>query len=319
MQLPLDRELQLGFSTTVPSAAVARQTAAFAERLGYRSVWTGDHIAFPVPMLDPLLQLAQLAAHGERIQVGTCVYLLPLRHAVPVAKQVATLDHLCGGRLVFGVGVGGEFPNEYAACGVPVGERGARLSEAIRVLRALWTGEPVSNPGPFYPFPEVAMRPRPVQSGGPPIWCGGRAEAALRRMGRQADGWLAYVVTPERYRDGLIAIEKEVAAAGRPLERFGTGHMLFTRVDRSFDEAWDCATEHLSRRYAMDFRAAARRYAALGRPEDVAERVCAFFSAGVRHLILDPVGPPEDRDAQLEWFASEVRPLLQEAVPCATD
>jgi alkanesulfonate monooxygenase SsuD/methylene tetrahydromethanopterin reductase-like flavin-dependent oxidoreductase (luciferase family) len=220
---------------------------------------------------------------------------------------------------VFGVGVGGEFPNEYAACGVPVGERGERLSEAIDVLRKLWTGEPVSHEGRFYPFPEVSMRPRPLQVGGPPIWCGGRAEAALRRIGRQADGWVAYVVTPERYRDGLIAIEKEVVATGRELERFGTGHMLFARIDASFEGAWDCATEHLSRRYAMDFRSAAKRYAALGRPEDVAERVHAFVSAGVRHLIIDPVGPAEESDAQLERFASEVRPLLQEVFPCAMD
>jgi len=319
MNLPLDRELQLGFVTTVPNAAAARRTAGVAERLGYQSVWTGDHIAFPVPMLDPLLQMAQVAAHAERIQVGTCVYLLPLRHPAPVAKQVATLDHLCGGRFVFGVGVGGEFPNEYAACGVPVGERGARLSEAIDVLRKLWSGEPVSNRGRFYPFPEVAMRPRPVQAGGPPIWCGGRAAAALRRIGRQADGWVAYVVTPERYREGLIAIEKEAAAAGRELERFGTGHMLFIRIDASFEGAWDCATEHLSRRYAMDFRGAAKRYAALGRPEDVAERVHGFLSAGVRHLIIDPVGPAEESEAQLERFATEVRPLLQEVLPCAMD
>jgi alkanesulfonate monooxygenase SsuD/methylene tetrahydromethanopterin reductase-like flavin-dependent oxidoreductase (luciferase family) len=193
------------------------------------------------------------------------------------------------------------------------------MTEAIEVLRKLWTGEPVSNEGRFYPFPEVAMRPRPLQAGGPPIWCGGRSEAALRRIGRQADGWVAYVVTPERYRDGLIAIEKEMAAAGRAVERFGTGHMLFTRVGRSFEEAWDCASEHLSQRYAMDFRAAARRYAALGRPDQVAERVHEFVSAGVRHLIVDPVGPPEERDAQLEWFADEVRPLLREESTCATD
>jgi alkanesulfonate monooxygenase SsuD/methylene tetrahydromethanopterin reductase-like flavin-dependent oxidoreductase (luciferase family) len=95
--------------------------------------------------------------------------------------------------------------------------------------------------------------------------------------------------------------------------------MLFIRIDASFEGAWDCATEHLSRRYAMDFRGAAKRYAALGRPEDVAERVHEFLSAGVRHLIIDPVGPAEESEAQLERFATEVRPLLQEVLPCAMD
>jgi alkanesulfonate monooxygenase SsuD/methylene tetrahydromethanopterin reductase-like flavin-dependent oxidoreductase (luciferase family) len=253
------------------------------------------------------------------LRVGTCVYLLPLRHPVPVAKQIATLDHLADGRFVFGVGVGGEFPDEYAACGVPVRERGARLSEAIEVLRKLWTGESVAHEGRFYPFPPVRMQPRPLQPGGPPIWCGGRAPAALRRMGRQADGWISYVVTPERYRDGLVAIEKEAAAVGRTIERFGTGHMLFTCVEQSFEEAWERATEHLSLRYAMDFRTPAKRYAALGRPEDVAARVQEFLAAGVRHLIVDPVGRFEEREAQLERFAREVRPLLEETSRCATD
>jgi Luciferase-like monooxygenase len=109
-----------------------------------------------------------------------------------VAKQVATLDHLTEGRLIFGVGVGGEFPKEYEVCGVPLKERGARLSEAIRMMRKLWGGVPVShNGGRYAAFEGVAMQPPPRQPGGPPIWCGGRSEGALRRTGRLGDGWLA--------------------------------------------------------------------------------------------------------------------------------
>ena len=154
------------------------------------------------------------------------------------------------------------------------------------------------------------MRPRPVQPGGPAIWCGGRAPAALRRAAQKADGWVSYVVTPERYREGLLAIEKEAAAAGRALDRFHTGHLLFTWIDASYETALDRATEHLSTRYGMDFRNAARRYAALGRPEDVAARIAEFREAGVRHVIVDPVGPLQERDSLLERFASEAWPLL---------
>ena len=125
--LPLLSDVSIGFISAMMNPAATRATADLAERLQFDSVWVGDHVAFAVPIMDPLLQLAQLAAHNQRLQLGTAVYLLPLRHPTPVAKQVATLDHLTGGRLVFGVGVGGEFPNEYAACGVPVNERGARL------------------------------------------------------------------------------------------------------------------------------------------------------------------------------------------------
>jgi alkanesulfonate monooxygenase SsuD/methylene tetrahydromethanopterin reductase-like flavin-dependent oxidoreductase (luciferase family) len=124
------------------------------DRSGYDSLWVGDHISFALPILDPLLQLAQAAVASRRLQLGTAVYLLPLRHPTPVAKQVSTLDHLTEGRFVFGVGVGGEFPKEYEACGVPLGERGARLSESLTVLRKLWIGEPASHDGRFFKFEE---------------------------------------------------------------------------------------------------------------------------------------------------------------------
>ena len=231
----------------------------------------------------------------ERLTLATGVYLLPLRHPTAVAKQVGTLDKLAGGRLIFGVGVGGEFPNEYAACGVPVNERGARMSEGISVLKKLWTGESVSNDGRFYPFDDVRMLPRPTSPGGPPVWCGGRSAPALRRCGRLADGWISYVVTPDAYREGLNAIEAAATAAGRDIGSFGTGHLLFARIDDNPERALDVASESLSERYAMDFRKATQRYAALGKPEQVAEKIMEFVHAGVRHFMLDFVGPFEDR------------------------
>jgi probable F420-dependent oxidoreductase len=308
--LPLDGALRFGFMTSVTGPDAARATAERAEAWGYDSVFTGDHVAFAVPILDPFLQLAQLGAFARRLTLGTAVYLLPLRHPVPVAKQVATLDRLLGGRFVFGVGVGGEFPGEYAACGVPVKERGARLGEAIPLLRRLWSGDTVTSDGRFYPIPPTRMLPPPLTPGGPPIWGGGRSPAALARLGRLADGWISYVVTPERYAAGLGQIAAAAERAGRALSAFATGHLLFAVIDDSYERAWDAATEHLSRRYASDFRAAAKKYAALGRPADVAERVAGFVRAGVRHVVVDPVGPVEARDEQLERFAREVRPLL---------
>lgn len=310
MSLPLSDRVEFGFMAVAGDVAGARRTAEFAEAHGFDSVWTGDHMAFPVPILDPLLQLELIAAFNERITVGTAVYLLPLRHPTPVAKQVATLDRILGGRFVFGVGVGGEFPLEYEVCGVPVRERGARLSEGIEVLKKLWTGKTVSHQGSFYSFPEVSMLPTPHRAGGPPIWCGGRSEAALRRVGRLGDGWISYVVTPERYRLGLEAIARSAEHHGRTLERLGTGHLLFAWIDDDYARALDAATEHLSMRYAMDFRSAARRYAALGPPADVAARIAQFRDAGVRHFVLDMTGPYQERDEQLERFAREVRPLL---------
>jgi probable F420-dependent oxidoreductase len=323
MPLPLDSSLLVGVQTihrrTEPATGPWEPRidelvglVQLVDRCGYDSLWVGDHIAFAIPILDPLLQLAQAAVASRRLLLGTGVYLLPLRHPAPVAKQVATLDHLCEGRLILGVGVGGEFPREYALAGVPLAERGARLSEAIAVLRKLWRGEAVAHEGRFYHFPEVLMLPPPRQDGGPPIWCGGRSAAALKRTGRMADGYMSYVVTPQMYRDALDKIGAEADAAGRRMTRFGTSHLLFTRLDDTYEKALDAATETLSVRYAMDFRKAAQRYCALGPPAQIAESIRAFHAAGVRHIVLDLVGPYEQRDAQIERVAAEVLPLLKD-------
>src|SRR6516164_9816345 len=279
MNLPLEAKLKIGVQTIhrrtepatepwLPLIDEMREVVELVDGCGFDSLWVGDHISFPVAILDPLLQLAQAAVVSRRLLLGTAVYLLPLRHPAPVAKQVATLDHLTEGRLIFGVGVGGEFPREYEVCGVPIGERGARLSEGITLLRRFWSGENVSHAGRHYgPFTDVPMQPPARQPGGPPIWCGGRSDGALRRTGRLADGWLSYVVTPEMYRASLEKIDAAAREAGRSVTRFGTGHLLFTRIDDSYDAALDAATETLSVRYAMDFRRAAKRYCALGRPD----------------------------------------------------
>ncbi len=321
MPLPLDARLRIGIQTIhrrtepatgpwLPRIDELVSLVQLVDRSGFDSLWVGDHIAFAIPILDPLLQLAQAAVVSRRLLFGTSVYLLPLRHAGPVAKQVATLDHLTEGRLIFGVGVGGEFPKEYALAGAPIRERGARLSEGIVVLRKLWTGEPVTHQGRFSTFSEVQMQPPPRQSGGPPIWCGGRSEGALKRSGRLADGWMSYVVTPEMYRSSLDVIAIAATAAGRKLARFGTGHLLFTRLDDTYEKALDAASETLSVRYAMDFRKAAQRYCALGPAANVAECMRAFYTAGVRHIVLDLLGPYELRQAQIERVAAEVLPLL---------
>ena len=322
MDLPLDDGLRLGVQTihrrTEPAVGPWLPTidemctlVELVDRSGYDSLWVGDHISFALPILDPFLQLAQAAVASRRLQLGTAVYLLPLRHPTPVAKQVSTLDHLTEGRFVFGVGVGGEFPKEYEACGVPLGERGARLSESLTVLRKLWTGEPASHDGRFFKFEGVTMQPPPRQAGGPPIWCGGRTDAALRRIGRMTDGWMSYVVTPEMFRDGLGKIAAAAKEAGRVFDRgFGTAHLLFARIDDTYEKALNAATISLSTRYAMDFRKAAQRYCALGPPERVVESIRRFHEAGARHVILDFVGPYEERDRQIERFASEALPLL---------
>ncbi len=320
MELPLEPRLSIGYQHVLappgyddpggPADGGLPEVVRLLDALGFDSLWSGDHVAYAGPILDPLIQLAQAAALSDRLIVGTAVYLLPLRHPAPVAKQVATLDSVSKGRVILGVGVGGEFPIEFQLCGVPVEERGARLGEGIRVLRKLWSGEPVAHEGRFYSFPEVAIEPPPARAGGPPIWCGGRADAALRRAGRLADGWMSYVVDPERYRRSLETIAAAAADAGREMERFGTSHLLFVRLDRDRASALDFAAKFLSVRYAMDFRRPAERYCALGEPADVADAIRAFHAAGMRHLVIHLLAPEREKARHLRRFADEVMPLL---------
>ncbi len=322
MDLPLDSRLRIGIQTIhrrtepaegpwLPTIDEMQTLVSQIDRCGYDSIWVADHIWYPAAILDPLLQLAQAAVVSRRLLLGIGVYLLPLRHPVPVAKQVSALDHLSEGRLIFGVGIGGEFPREYEACGVPVNERGPRLSEAIPLLRSLLRGDTVNHQGRYYPsFSGLALQPPARQPGGPPIWVGGRADTALARAGRLGDGWISYVISPETFRAGLEKISAAAQDAGRKVERFGTGHLLFTRLDDTYEQALEAATATLSRRYGSDMRRAAERYAALGRPEQVAERIRAFHAAGVRHLSIDLLGPYEERPEHIDRFAREVLPLV---------
>ncbi len=308
--MKLLEKAQFGFIGGFPSPNEAKATAELAERLNFDSLWVGDHVAFPVPILDSLMQLALVSAFTDKLIIGTCVFLLPLRNPTVVAKQVATLDRMTGGnRVIFGVGIGGEFPNEYAACGVDVRERGARLSAGIPALKALWKDEEVSYDSEFYQFDKVRMLPAPPTNGGPPIWCGGRAEAALIRAAQMADGYVSYAVNAAMFSDSLNQIEREFERAGRD-QTFDTGHLLFIRIDNDFETAHEAATKHLSQRYAMDFSRPAKKYSALGTPADIAEVMSGYYEAGVRHFILDLVGPMADRNSQLERFVSEVKPLL---------
>jgi alkanesulfonate monooxygenase SsuD/methylene tetrahydromethanopterin reductase-like flavin-dependent oxidoreductase (luciferase family) len=310
--LPLNQRIRFGTMTAAVDREQAQKSISSLAGWGYESIWTGDHVAFTGPISDSLTQLTYLSALNPNLTYGTSIYLLPLRHPTTVAKVVATVDRLMGaGHFIFGIGVGGEFPPEYEACGVPVKQRGGRANEAIEIIRRLWTGEPVEYHGKYFSFGKVTMLPKPATPGGPPIWVGGRAEAALRRAAILGDGWMPYVVTPKRVSDGLNFIANEAQKAGRRIEHFGTALHLFATLGSSYEKALDVSAEHLSKRYAMDFREPAKRYAAVGRPSDVAQKIGEFIAAGIRDVNVDIISHPSDRDAQLEQFAKEVIPLLR--------
>ena len=282
------------------------ELARRVEQLGYESVWTGDHVSFHNPLYESLTLLATYASITRRVRLGTAVYLLALRPPAIAAKITSTLDVLSGGRLIFGVGVGGENPKEFELCGVPHGERGARVSEAIEAVRTLWRDTPATFEGRFSRFEAVSIDPKPVQRPGPPIWIGGRSDAALARAGRQGDGWVSYVVQPERYAQSLEKIRNAAQQANRKLEHFAAAHLAFITVGRDYETAKAEWVKFLTKRYAQDFEPLAKKYGVIGTPAQCAEQMQAFVEAGCRYFVMDSIVDVADEQRHLETIAAEI-------------
>jgi probable F420-dependent oxidoreductase len=193
-----------------------------AEQLGFDSVWVNHHILNvgyvhdrlgDAPYHDALVTLAWLASQTSRVRLGTSVLVMPYLHPMVLAKQLATLDHFSGGRLVIGVGVG-SLPEENAALGVPYDSRGAYSNEFLQVLRLLWADGPASFRGEFFDFSDLITSPKPLQR--PlPVVVGGNRPPALRRAARLGDGWHPLGVSPDGVRKRLGLLRSEAAAAGR--------------------------------------------------------------------------------------------------------
>jgi probable F420-dependent oxidoreductase len=292
-----------------------RDWLAAVERLPVESVWQGGHLLPPTGTGEAITRLALMTAWTERVRVGTSVLLLPLYHPVVVAKQLADLDSRSGGRLTVGVGVGGEFPAEFEAVGVPVAERGARTSESIEILRALWQGGPVSHQGKFWSFSDLELRPVRIpgspgmRSGGPPVVVAGRKEAAMRRAARLGDGWMPYLVSPDAYARSVSVITQEASAAGRDLAGFEWLLFLYCSVRRDGERARDDVGSFLGAAYGDKPRAMLDRIAPSGTPEEVAARLQPYVDAGARHIIISPAAHRDTLEI-VELAAREVLPRL---------
>jgi len=281
------------------------------EILGYDSVWCGDHLSFNNPYYESLTLLAAWATVTTHIKLGTAVYLLALRPPALVAKQTATVDQLSGGRLIFGVGVGGENPKEFEVVGVPHKERGARVTEAIDTVRRLWRDTPATFRGRFTSFEGVSLDPKPVQRPGPPIWVGGRSEAALVRAGRQGDGWISYVVQADRYAQSLARVRAAADEAGRSLDAFTFAHLPFVTLGRDYETAQAMWASILSKRYNQDFAPLARKYGIIGTPAQCVEQLEPFIRAGCRAFVVGIIADHDRLREQLEVFAADVLPRLK--------
>ncbi len=170
------------------------------EQAGVDSLWVGGHLASPRPAPEPIVWLARLAEQSKVATIGTATLVLPWYPPPVAAKQLADIDRAAQGRLVVGVGAGGEYPDDFAAASVPIEERGQRLDESIGLLRRFWTSEPVDYSGRHFQYSGLRIHPAPTNTGGPPIVVTGRRRPAMRRAALLGDGWMPYLYSVERYR-----------------------------------------------------------------------------------------------------------------------
>jgi probable F420-dependent oxidoreductase len=288
-----------------------RQLVEAGDRYGYDSIWLSDRIVSNRFSLEPIVALSMVAAYSNRQKFGTSVLALPLRNPVVLAKQIATLDFLSGGRFFPAVGLGQEEPEEYEACGVPKEDRGQRTDEAIRLMRRLWQEEDVTFEGKFFTCHHVTVTPRPVQKPSTPVWIGGRTHAAAQRVGRVGDGWLVSSATPQEVREGRDIVFETAAKYERSIEKDHIGVLLGYYLASDTDKAVARAQQFVTRqRPDVPFTA----FSAIGTPEDIAEVIQGYIEAGAHKFVVRPLCPGNETVEQLGLLGREVLPRFHSKV-----
>jgi probable F420-dependent oxidoreductase len=286
------------------SANTPATEAQELEAAGFHYACAGEHVSFNVPAGNSFISLSVAAGATTTIKLMSTIVLVPLYPPALLAKLGAALDVASGGRYHLGVGIGGEIPAEFQACGIPVAERGARTNEALEVIRLLWSTDKASFRGRFDEFDGVTISPR--RDPPPPIWVSGRAEAAMRRAARFGDGWLPYMYTPEMLADSMTTI----AAMRDRDDPMQAGLFIWGCVHEDGDVARSMAIESLSKTYAQDFSRLVDKYAFAGTPDDVVGRLRQFADAGATTVIVSFACPRNHLDASRRLFAERVLPAL---------
>jgi probable F420-dependent oxidoreductase len=295
------------------------ELAARLDAAGVDSLWAGGHVVTPHGAAEAIVNLARISAVTDRALLGTSILLLPLYPPALIAKQIADLDCATRGRIVLGVGVGGEFPEEFRACQVPVEERGARTDEAIGLLRRLWTGEEISHSGRFYAMSDVRILPRPSRSGGAPIIVAGRKERAMRRAATLGDGWFPYLYSPPRYAASVAAVSAAARETGRDLTGFGWFVFVFVNINSDADAARAEAASAMGGDYDQDFTAYLDKVAVAGTPDEVVSKLTAFADAGARHVVLAPAARGDAVVPLVQRLADDIIPRVRLATASTRD
>ena len=270
---------------TAPDGERLAELARGLERAEFDSLWVTERATGP--MGDPVVTLTYAAALTRRIKFGTAVMALPGRPPALLAKELATLDLLSGGRLLPAFGLGIRDPGEQQAFGVRREQRAAMFEEALPLLRRLWAEDEVTHHGTYYHYDGLRLRPKPAKRGFD-VWMGGSSDAELRRTGRLSDGWLASLTTPAEADRGRRLVQEAAAGAGREIEEEHFGAVVSYRRGPLTPEA--------ERRFAR-----VRRVLGPAPPDEVIPslenletHLKRLMEAGLSKFVLVPPGPPDD-------------------------
>lgn len=282
---------------------------ARAEELAYDSLWTQERILSHFSMLEPVTLMTYVAAVTSRLKIGSSVLLTVLRNPLQLAKSLATLDQLSGGRIIAGVGLGGilgrQWPEPETVFGYPSEHRVTRFVEGIKVMRALWQEERISFEGRFWNFTDVAMEPKPLQRPFP-LWFGGHAEPALRRAVTFGDGWMgAGSSDTRRFVKEYGRITRLLDQAKRDPATFAVSKRVYLAVDDDRDRA----ERRLREFFAVRYRNAdlGTRVCLWGGRQEIIDGLNEVVRAGARHLLLNPAF---DEMKHLELLAQDIVPHL---------
>lgn len=309
--------ITFGCSLSVEDYWDVPEFARRAEEMGFRRVTMGEHVMDGNPPRPTVLNLPAMAAAAgatDDLRVMTGIVIAPLYHPVMLAKLVATVDQVSGGRLDFGIGISGQRGThvEFDALGISPRTRGRRTDEMLEVMKRLWQEEGVSHRGRFFEFDDVTLLPRPAQRPYPPIWVSGRSEAAMRRAALHGDGWYPYLFTNRRIKHSNDLVRQFAAEAGRELLGFHWGLNQPTAISDDADEAMGLAVRNVGERYVTQQHSAediARALCIAGTPDDCARAIEAKIEAGVEHINLGFLSPdPDGLYRQMDLFAERVMP-----------
>ncbi len=306
----------LKFGLTAPAnfwtsdLADKQQTLETLATAGIDHIYVADHVSFRNGSgADGFVEVAALSQLHAEMGVMISIYLLPLRHPLPIARQLATMDKIAPGRMLFGIGVGGEDRHETEVCGVDPRTRGARANESLDIIRRLLDGETVDYEGEHFQLSEARIRPR--QSERIPIIVGGRSNAALSRCGRFGDGWIGVWCSTRRYREALEIIATEADRHGRGNTPWMHGYQPWLGLDTGdAGRAREAVATGMEAFYQVPF-AQFERYTPFGTPREVAEQLYPYVEAGASIMNFKVCTADAEEEVPLAAeLAAEMRRLV---------